>query len=372
MPPTLPGTEPHPHARAVLGAALPPQGTPSHAYLFHGPSGTGKRAVAQAFAAALLSEGSPDPDAVATRVEHRAHPDLMWVAPSGAHELLVDDVKPVVSAAARTPFEASRRVFVVERADTMNDEAANRMLKTLEEPPAFVHVVLLTDRPSDVLETIASRCQAVRFDPLPAQQVAERLEGEGIDPATAGACARLSLGDAARASALATDEGRQLRAAAERFARAARAGGMREKPWGDVLSIARARGDAAVAALEEAHEQDRELFAKRDRRRADTEHAERSRRAQRRAYTESLDLALSLAGLWFRDVACVAWDAPDLVAHTDRAAELRADARDADPAALRRAIELVEDTRQRLALNVNEELACEALGYRVERLLAPA
>ena len=93
------------------------------------------------------------------------HPDLTWVAPSGAAEMLVGDIdEPVVAAATRTPFEARRRVFVIERADTMNDQAANRMLKTLEEPPPFAHLVLLTDRPGDVLPTIASRCQHVRFD----------------------------------------------------------------------------------------------------------------------------------------------------------------------------------------------------------------
>ncbi len=362
MPPTLLGTEHHPHARAVLGAAL--EGQPSHAYLFHGPSGTGKRAVAEAFATALL-----ETDAV--RVEHRAHPDLMWVAPSGAHELLVDDVKPVVSAAARTPFESQRRVFVLERADTMNDEAANRMLKTLEEPPTFVHLVLLTDRPSDVLETIASRCQAVRFDPLPDDEVAARLEREhGVDARTATACARLAMGDAARAAALATGEGPRLREAAERLARAAPAGQMASKPWRDVLSMASQRGEGAVAALEEAHARDRELVAKRDRRRSETEHAERARRAQRRAYTETLDLALGLAGLWYRDVAATAWGAPELACHADRPGELAADAGTADPQRYRQAVELVEDTRQRLALNVNEELACEALGYRLERLLA--
>lgn len=369
----LAGTENHPHARAVLSAALPPDGRPSHAYLFHGPSGTGKRTAAQSFAAALLSEGAQDPDAVATRVEHRAHPDLMWVAPSGAHELLVDDVRPVVFAAARTPFEATRRVFVVERADTMNDEAANRMLKTLEEPAGFVHIVLLADRPGDVLETVASRCQPVRFDPLPAADMAARLQADhGVDASTADACARLAMGDAARAGALATGEGPALRAAAERFARAAATARMSEKPWREVLAMAGARGDAAVAALEDAHAADRELVAKRDRRRADTEHAERSRRVQRRAYTETLDLGLALTGLWYRDVACTAWGAPDLACHSDRAGELAADAEGADPQRLRQAVELVEDTRQRLVLNVGEELACEALGYRLERLLAGA
>jgi DNA polymerase-3 subunit delta' len=370
----LPGTEPHPHARAVLGAALPPAGRASHAYLFHGPSGTGKRTAARAFAAALLADGAADPGDASARVHRGAHPDLTWVVPSGAHELLVSDVdRPVVAAAARTPFEASRRVFVIERADTMNDEAGNRMLKTLEEPAPFVHLTLLTDRPSEVMPTIASRCQHVRFDPLPAEEIARRLQREhAVEPVHARACARLAHGDGARAARLATGEGPSLRAAAERFARAALRGAMDERPWRELLAQARRRGDAVAAELEAAHERDRELLAKRERRRADTEHAERVRRAHRRAMTEALDLGLALAGLWYRDLACVAWGAPELAGHCDREAELAADAAGRDPQRLRAAVELVEDTRQRLVLNVSEELACEALAYRLEHELSRA
>jgi DNA polymerase-3 subunit delta' len=260
-------------------------------------------------------------------------------------------------------------VFVIERADTMNDESANRMLKTLEEPPSFVHLLLLTDRPTEVLETIASRCQHVRFDPLPAEEIARRLVDEGVPSETAAACARLSLGDAARAATLAGAEGAAVRAAAERFARAAPAASMAEKPWRDVLAAAKGRGDEAVARLEVQHEHDLELVAKRDRRRNETEHTERTRRAQRRAFTETLDLSLGLVGLWYRDAACVAWGAPELACHSDRADALARDADGVDPQRLRAAVELVEETRQRLPLNVSEELACEALGYRLERLL---
>ncbi|MGH2782506.1 MAG: AAA family ATPase, partial [Thermoleophilaceae bacterium] len=154
----LAGTEDHPQARIVLSSAL--ESAPSHAYLFHGPAGTGKRTVARAFAAELLAEGSGDPDDVRLRVAHGTHPDLTWVRPSGAHVMRVDDVGgPVVSAATRTPFEARRRVFVLERVDTMNDEVANRLLKTLEEPAAFVHLILLTDALGRVIETVVSRCQ---------------------------------------------------------------------------------------------------------------------------------------------------------------------------------------------------------------------
>ena len=369
----LPGTEHHPHAAVVLGAALPPAGRPSHAYLFHGPSGTGKRSVARAFAAALLAEGASDPDNARARVESGAHPDLTWVRPTGAHDLLIEDVdEPVVGAAARTPFESRRRVFVIERVDTMNDQAANRMLKTIEEPPPYAHLVLLTDRPGEVMATIASRCQPVRFDPLPEDEIVARLERSAVEPAHARACARLSLGDARRARELALGEGPNLRAASERYARAALRGEMSERPWREVLAQARRRADAAVAALDERLADELEVTAKRDRRRRETEHAERSRRTHRRLHTETLDLGLSLASLWYRDVAAVALGDPGLALHCDRADNLAADADGADPAGLCRASELVEDTRQRLSLNVTEELACEALGYRLERLLCPS
>src|SRR5829696_1426410 len=213
--------ETHPHAAAVLGAALGPDRGPAHAYLLHGPAGTGKRDAARAFAAELLSRDAPDPSNARARVQHGSHPDLTWVAPSGAHEMLRRDVdEAVVGAAARTPFEAPFRVFVLERADTMNDEAANSLLKTLEEPPAYVVLLLLTDRPSQVLPTIASRCQAVRFDPPGPGQLAQRLQSQGVPPQTAEAAARLSLGDANKALALALGDGPALRQAAENLARA--------------------------------------------------------------------------------------------------------------------------------------------------------
>src|ERR1700722_19960613 len=148
----LPGILEHPHARAVLGPALPPAGRPSHAYLFHGPAGAGKRAIARSFAAALLADGAASPQMVRERVQRGSHPDLTWVTPSGAAEMLVSDIEePVVAAASRTPFESRRRVFVIESAETMGDATANRLLKTLEEPAAFVHLILLTAKPGEVL-----------------------------------------------------------------------------------------------------------------------------------------------------------------------------------------------------------------------------
>src|SRR3954449_9524671 len=186
--PVLAGTEDHPHARMVLGSALA-SGSASHAYLFHGPPGTGKRRAALALAAELLAEGEDDPDAARTRAMHGTHPDLTWVKPTGAHVMRVSDVdQAVVSAAGRTPFESKRRVFVLERVDTMNDEVANRLLKTLEEPASYVHLILLTDHLGRGLDTGGSRCQLVRFEPLPAATIASHLVADGFPAERAEAC----------------------------------------------------------------------------------------------------------------------------------------------------------------------------------------
>jgi DNA polymerase III subunit delta' len=359
----------HPHARAVLASALGPEGNPSHAYLFHGPGGAGKRSVARAVAAELLVSGSPDPGA-RSRVASGAHPDLTWVAPSGAHEILVSDIDgPVVAAASKTPFESARRVFVIERVDELGDEAANRMLKTLEEPAAFVHLILLTDRLVDVLPTIRSRCQLVRFDAPPLATVAQELTALGVQAATALACARLALGDADRARALAGPDGAALRGAAEAFARDALAGETAgRKPWMGLLKAVRARGESVRAELEGRAAGELELYPRKEHKRVKTEWDDRIRRVRRRVETSALDLALQLVSLWFADLAYLAWGADELVRHADRSAELAEDA-GPDPGRLRRAIELVEDTRQRFQLNVSEDLACEALAYRLEYTL---
>ena len=361
----------HPHARAVLTPALPPAGRPSHAYLFHGPGGAGKRAAARAFAAELLAEGAPDPDASRARVHSGAHCDLTWVAPSGAHEILVSDIDgPVVAAATRTPFESDRRVFVIERADELGDEAANRMLKTLEEPASFVHLILLTDRLVEVLPTIRSRCQLVRFDAPPIDQVAASIEALGVVADTAVACARLALGDAERARVLAGEQGAELRTGAERFARAALAGEVaRARPWSELLAGVRAQGEVTRIELESLAAEELELYPRKERKRIENDWTERIRRARRRVETGALDLALQIVSLWYRDLACIEWDAGELVHHADRSQELAADA-GRDPGRLRAAIELVEETRQRFQLNVSEELACESLAYRLESALA--
>jgi DNA polymerase-3 subunit delta' len=362
--------EAHPHARLVLGAALADK--PSHAYLFHGPAGTGKARAAKAFAAELLAAGEDDPDAARIRVMHGSHPDLTWVEPSGVHVMRVEDIEePVVAAATHTPFESSRRVFVLERVDTMNDEVANRLLKTLEEPAHFVHLILLTDQLGQVIDTVVSRCQLVRFDPLPRERIVERLESQGIDPQQADAASRLALGDGRRAEFLASDAGRALRADVEAMVRAALADadGAAE-PWRGLLGRAEEAREEAEGQIAQRKAERLELEPKdRERRTLEKEFDETAKRAGRRARTHVLELGLELATLTFRDLVCVAEGAREAVLATDRIDTLASAAQARDPRRLRQAAELCEDTRQSLQLNVQEDLALTSLSLRLRRLV---
>ena len=372
----LDGTEFHPHARMVLGAAVS-SGQPSHAYLLYGPPGSGKRTAARALAAELLAEGEADRDAARKRVLAGTHPDLTWVRPTGAHVMRVGDVdESVVAAAARTPFESRKRVFVLERVDTMNDEVANRLLKTLEEPPEFVHLILLTDALERVLETVVSRCQLVRFDPLPVARITGALEADGADPAEALACARVSLGNAERARYLASEDGRELRAAVERLVLSVLAGEGRDvmdEPWRALLDRAEERRVQAEADVERRAAERLEQEPKgRERKALEREFDEAAKRDGRRARTEVLDLALELAALTFRDLVCVAEGAADAVLASDRTDVLASAARGRDERRLREAIERCEDTRLSLELNVTEELALSALVLRLRRLVGAA
>jgi DNA polymerase III subunit delta' len=356
----------------ALDAAL--ASGPSHAYLFRGPRGSGKRTAARAFAAEILAGAAEDAEDARRRalLDPSPHPDLVWIAPKGAQHMVEEVREQVIRAAAYRPYEGGKRVFVLEAAEAMRDESQNALLKTLEEPPEFVHLILLSSEPAALLETIVSRCQPVDFAPLPAEAIEASLSGDDPDQLTA--AARLSAGDLELARFLLTDPGRELREIAlgmgavgsdspEPPPRSAEADPT--APWRAMLKIAERAGDEAEAATRETLEGEKEAGLKRSAR----DIADAAKRAGRRRRTELLDLGLSLVATWFRDLAAAAAGATEVVYNRDRLSQLQSQAAGLDPNSARQAAELVQDTRSRLDLNVSEELALEALSFRLAAVL---
>ena len=155
--------------------------------------------------------------------------------------------------------------------------------------------------------------------------------------------------------------------------RCALSGATGSRPWLGLLEAAKAAGAAVGERSQEQMERELELVPSKERKRYEREGAEARRRGERRVRTHTLDLALRVAELWLRDLLCMCEGAGELVYAVDRRAELESDAAalgGGDPLALRRAVELVADTRLSLSLNVSEELALEALAYRLQALLA--
>jgi DNA polymerase-3 subunit delta' len=375
----LEATEHQARARVALTAAL--AGGPSHAYLFRGPRGSGKRAVARALAAEILATAAEDPEDVRRRalLDPSPHPDLVWLAPRGAQHLVEEVRERVIRASAYRPFEGGKRVFVVEAAEALRDESQNALLKTLEEPPAFVHLILLSSEPEALLETVASRCQPIDFAPLPAAVLEAELAADGtksqaMDDKSAhrpaadevAAAARLAAGDLERARLLLGDEGRELRTQVERCVAAAIDGELASAPWRALLDRAEAAGADAEAATRAALEEESKAGLKRTAR----DIADESKRAARRRRTAILDLGLELAAAWLRDLAVVTSGAEEVAYNRDRLDQLRTQAAKVDAVGARAGAELVQETRRSLDLNVSEELALEALFFRLERLLA--
>jgi DNA polymerase-3 subunit delta' len=161
-----------------------------------------------------------------------------------------------------------------------------------------------------------------------------------------------------------------LRRASEALVRGALGGRTGERPWEPLLAAARESAAAVGELAEERMRNERELLPSRERRRHERESQEDRRRRERRARSGTLDLGLELSELWLRDMLCLAEGAPELLLAVDRRAELEQDSDGRRREALMRALELVDDVRLSLQLNVSEELALEALAYRLEELLA--
>lgn len=178
---------------------------PVHAYLFVGPAGSGKRAAARSFAAALLCGNErcgTCRDCVLAM--HGQHPDVLEIERVGA-AISADQAGEIVHAASRSPMESSRKVLILDEFHLLDSRAAAALLKTVEEPPRSTVFCILADQVPDELVTIASRCVRVPFRAIPESLIIEILRADGIAPDAAAEVARCAGGDLDRARLLATD-----------------------------------------------------------------------------------------------------------------------------------------------------------------------
>lgn len=221
VPPTLIGQ----HAAETLLARALLREQVGHAYLFLGPSGSGKATAARLFAQAVNCERQPavaEPESGALpgaggaggeaaftlrlapcgqcescrRIAAGTHPEVMEVRPASksGQNISVDQAREIRRNAALRPKLGNRRVYLIPNAEAFNEESANALLKTLEEPSPYVTLVLCAPSPSLVLPTIRSRCQIVRFGLADPAAIEGALAARGVEAERARALARASGG----------------------------------------------------------------------------------------------------------------------------------------------------------------------------------
>jgi len=344
-------------AKRLLQAALA-EG-PAHAYLFHGPAGVGKRQTALAFAGALLGDRG--------RVERRAHPDLYVLEPLG-DQIRIDEIRTLRRDLHMRPFEAAWRVYLFVSAHLLNAEAADALLKDLEEPPDYAVIVLLADELGPLPDTIRSRCQLVPFTRLSERAVRAVIDAwaPGLPPERATAIARVAGGRLDRAERLLDADAAARRDELLAIARSVYA----DPGFSSALAASRMLELVSEGAQEARERVDKELeWLDLTEREAEL----RRRRAELGSQREGVLEALEELAVWYRDLICVAAGAENVVAHYDQLPQLAEDASAELIPGAERAVELVRETWRRYEeLNLQPKLALEALLVQLRGELAVA
>lgn len=305
---------------------------PANAYLFVGAAAVGKATVARHFAAALLCPTGDPSCNVCRRALGGNHADLVPVLPEGRATLGVEQVRSVVSQAAMSPVEGERKVFLFEEAGSMTEQAANALLKTLEEPTATTVFILVAESEDEFPSTVSSRCRTIHFGRVTEDDLVVALEAVGLAHEDADGLARVAGGRPGLAFALAQ------RPEAAEFRRLWLSIPSRVTPRpGDAQRLAEEVLGALAPMIAEAV--------------GDSEDKERKARAERRAELALLTSGLEILASWYTDSASLQHAGP--IRNTDLAL---ADLTDVTPAKAVANAELVLDATVDLTLNLRRQL----------------
>ena len=311
-----------------LGAAEL-RGAGTHAYLVTGPEHVGKRTLALRYAALATCPTPGNGDACGTcgscaAAARGAHPDIHLVERRvEKRTIIVEQAQEVARTATIRPYQSECKVVIIIDADTFEEEAANLLLKTIEEPAPDTRIVLTSGDGSRVLPTIRSRCREVTLRPVPSHVIASALIGRGISPDHATLLARLSGGRPGWAIGAIDDP--TFLAARETHL--------------DLLSSVLATRSFARLPFADRLEDSRSLARTR----------------------EAMATALATWTTWWRDVLVLRAGCAELVTGVDRLDELRVASRRLDVAAITGAIKRTGLALSHLDDNVNPRLALEGL-----------
>jgi DNA polymerase-3 subunit delta' len=368
-------------AAALLAGRRPEPGAMTHAWLFTGPPGSGRSVAARAFAAALLCpSGGCGWCPCCLQVQAGTHADLMLVRPDGL-SYGVKQTRDLVLRAAGAPAGGRWQVVLFEDADRCTEQAANALLKAIEEPAPRTVWLLCAPSAEDLVPTIRSRCRVVTLAmPAPAAVARLLVERDGVEPARAQAAARAAQGHVGRARRLALDaEAARRRDEVLRVPLAATSLG---PALAAAASLVRTAEDEARAVTEAQDGPERDALrrafgegstgkgvAKAMRGMAgalkDLEDRQKSRAT--RVKRDTLDQALTDLAVFYRDVLMIQVGADVELANADREADLRRVAAASAPEATLRRLQAVMRCRERLTLNVAPLLAVEEMTLSLVR-----
>ena len=350
-----------PQVRTYLRRCIE-SGRVSHAYLFTGPAGSNKTSAAYAFASALLCDtGGCRTCETCRKIARRKHPDVRFFTPAGANGYLVEQIREIVSDMSLAPIQASRKIYILDRADMLNAASANAFLKSLEEPPSDVLIILLGRTVEAVLPTIVSRCQVVPFRFIPPKEACGII------------CQRAAVSEQRARVALEACDGSISRAIAfcssnERMAFRTRVlSGLAQLIDGDdwdILSLSSAFiADAKVPlqAVKLAQEQEFEEYGEYLSRNALKQIEARNKRAISAKSFESLHELTAIIRSWVRDIMVTCAGTPDLVINVDVRGSIDDAAAQTDEVRAASALAQIQRYDAMFAYNVSPQSCMDAL-----------